>query len=441
MTNQIIIDELERKFQEYRELSKPLYTPRENEINQAPQVVSTIIGARRSGKSYRLLQVIDDAIAQRLIPNNNHVCHIDFDHPVFALMQAMQLNLITTHFLKSNVGFSINTPIIFVFDEIQKIQGWEQYVIELSRNIGWRVFVTGSSARMLRGDISTSLRGKAVSTIIYPFSFSEFVNHHQVDAQSRSSAGQASIMRLFDQYLRWGGFPVMSQLDEKLRDTILNEYFDTMLLKDIIERYNVSKPQQCVYLLRFLLSNISKPFTQSSAYEALKSTGMPTSKDSVADYIEWARDSFLCYTIPLLSGSIKEQTRNYQKLYAIDWALSSANNWVWDGRHSRSLENMVFLQLLRSGKKINYYLTREKRQEIDFVVSNNNGKVEYLIQACWSLSDNTVVKRETEPLSIAMEYFGLNAATIVTSNESDEIKLGHGTIKAVPAWKWLLEKF
>ena len=232
----------------------------------------------------------------------------------------------------------------------------------------------------------------------------------------------------------------MSQLDEKLRDTILNEYFDTMLLKDIIERYNVSKPQQCVYLLRFLLSNISKPFTQSSAYEALKSTGMPTSKDSVADYIDWARDSFLCYTIPLLSGSIKEQTRNYQKLYAIDWALSSANNWVWDGRHSRSLENMVFLQLLRSGKKINYYLTREKRQEIDFVVSNNNGKVEYLIQACWSLSDKTVVKRETEPLSIAMEYFGLSEATIVTSNESDEIKLGPGTIKAVPAWKWLLEK-
>lgn len=439
MENQIIIEELTRKFFEFRESERLVYTPREFEINIAPQMVCTLIGARRSGKSYRLIQVIDLAIADRAIKGYNQVCYVDFDNPVLSLMQVHQFAEIPLRFMKINEGFGNNTPILFIFDEIQKINGWEQFVIELSRNPRWYVYVTGSSSRMMRGDISTSLRGKAVSTEVYPFSFSEFLAHQQVDSESRSSTGVAAILRMFDQYLQWGGFPVIPSLDERMRDIILKEYFSTMILKDIIERYNVSRPQQCIYMLRYLLSNIAKPFTQSSAYEAIKSAGMTTSKDAVADYLEWARDAFLCYTIPMFSGSMKEQNRNYLKLYAVDWALSSANNWVWDGMYTRSLENMVYIHLMRLGKKINYYLTREKRQEIDFVVSDTKGKVEQLIQVCWSLADSKVSKRETEPLYKTMEYFGLKESLIITMNESNIIDAGNGKIKVVPAWQWLLE--
>jgi uncharacterized protein len=439
MNEQIIINELNRKFYEYLEIERLNYTRREFVVNQAPQMVSTLIGSRRSGKSYRLIQVVDDAIEKKIISGYRYVCQVDFDNPILSQIKGYQFNIITIQFLKINEGFNLNTPIIFLFDEIQKIEGWELFVIELSRNTNWQVFVTGSSSRMLRGDISTELRGKAISTECYPFSFSEFLTCQGTDIKSRSASGIASITRQFDQYLQWGGFPIIPSLEERMRNPILKEYFDTMLLKDIIERYNVSKPQQCIYLIRFLLSNISKPFTHNSAFEAVKSTGMPTSKDSVAEYIQWACDAFLCYTIPIFSSSMKEQNRNYSKLYAVDWALSSVNNWVWDGMHSRSLENIVFIQLLRKGKKVNYYLTREKRQEIDFVVSNANGEIQQLIQICWSLDDNQTLKREVDPLITSMPYFGLKESFIITLNETDEIVTGSGIVRVIPAWKWLIE--
>jgi hypothetical protein len=291
---------------------------------------------------------------------------------------------------------------------------------------------------MLREDISTALRGKALSTIIYPFDFREFMLHKGTVEISGSTSGIAQIKRLFDEYLRWGAFPAIARTDEIVKEALLREYFDTMLLKDIIERYNVSKPKQCIYLLRYLLSYISKPFTSNSAYEALKNAGFSTSKDSVHDYLEWAEDSFFCYRISVFSESIKEQSRNYSKIYCIDWALANINSWVWDGTLSRSLENLVYIHLKRQGYTVHYYLTREKRQEIDFIVTNQNGKIIHLIQVCYSFTDDNVLKRELEPLKKAMKYFNIKESFIITADTDNEWVIENGIIKALPAWRWIL---
>src|SRR3972149_12196187 len=173
----MIIEELERKFLDFKETGFPSYTNRECKIKEAPLMVSTIIGARRAGKSIRTFQLADETINSGKIPGKNHICYLDFDNPILARMQAHELKLIHLHFLKLNPGFTLKTPIIFIFDEIHKISGWEEYVIELSRNPLWKVYVTGSSSKMLHGEMSTALRGKSLSTIIYPFNFREFVSH------------------------------------------------------------------------------------------------------------------------------------------------------------------------------------------------------------------------------------------------------------------------
>ena len=435
----MIQEKIERKLLDFRELSFPEYTKRNGIIKEAAQMVSAITGARRAGKSIRALQVADEAILLRKIPDKNHICYLDFDNPILARIQPEELKLIQIQFLKINQGFTLKTPLLFIFDEIHKISGWEEYVIELSRNSLWKVYVTGSSSKMLREDLSTSLRGKALSTVIYPFDFREFMLNKGTAEISNSTSGIAQIKRLFDEYLLWGAFPAVAGTDEIVKEALLREYFDAMLLKDIIERYNVSKPKQCIYLLRYLLSYISKPFTSNSAYEALKSAGFSTSKDSVHDYLEWAEDSFFCYRISVFSESIKEHSRNYSKIYCVDWALANINNWVWDGTLSRSLENLVYIQLRRQGYKVHYYLTREKRQEIDFIVTNQKGEIIHLIQVCYSFTDDNVLKRELEPLKTAMKYFNLKESFMITADTENEWTVENGMIKVLPAWRWMLD--
>lgn len=430
--------ELERKFYDFREMDFFKYTPRSNQVNTVNNMVSTIVGARRVGKSVRCNQIIDEAIKESKINHRNQVCYVDFDNPILARMKVEELKLIQIQFLKINPDFTLKTPIYFIFDEIHKIEGWEDFVIDLSRNNHWRVYVTGSSSKMLQGELSASLRGKSISTTMYPFDFEEFLRHQEVDTNNRSTVNLSKIYRYFEEYLKWGAFPAVGHLEHRLKGALLTEYFDTMILRDIIERYNVSKPQQCIFMLKYLLSNTSRPFTLESAYKAVKNAGHSTSKDSIRDYLEWAQDSHLCFKMDIFSHSLKDKARNYSKIYCIDWALANVNNWVWDGEHTKSLENLVYIQLKRQDYKVNYYLTRENRQEIDFLATNNQGEVCHLIQVSLTLREEKTRKRETSPLISAMKYFKLKKSYIITLNQEEHIKSDHGDIHIIPAWKWLL---
>ncbi|MCP4630848.1 MAG: ATP-binding protein [bacterium] len=177
--------------------------------------------------------------------------------------------------------------------------------------------------------------------------------------KTSSTKGQAEVRRLFDEYLKWGAYPALAYAAEYTKEALLREYFDTMILNDIIQRYNVSKPRQCIHLYHYLLSNISKAHTLQSAFRYLKQCGFSTSRDAVREYIHWAEDSWLLFMVSLFSGSLKEQERNYKKIYAIDWALAAKNSLIWDGSYSRPLENLVFIELYQKWHRVHYYLTKK----------------------------------------------------------------------------------
>jgi len=434
----MVKEEIHRKIADFRDIGIPEYFPREAPVHLADRMVATIIGARRAGKSFRSLQVADDLIAQGTVPDTRHVCPVDFDNPILGTLEASELRQIQSVFLEATPECDLNTPAVFVLDEIHKIRGWESYVIDLSRNPNWKVIVTGSSSKLLRDEIATELRGKSVSSTVYPLSFTEFLKFRGFTHSPASTKGQAEAARLFDDYLTWGAYPAVALADEPLREALLREYFDTMILRDVIQRYNVSKPMHCTQLYRHLLSNIAKPHTLQSAYAHLKQAGHATSRDSVRDYLRWAEDAWLMCTVPIYSHSQKEQERNYKKVYCIDWALAVRNSNVWDGSFARALENLVYLHLRRSFDRLYYYLTRSKRQEVDFIAVDNRGNPALAVQVCSDLSSPETVEREVAPLAAAVRFFGIPEAVVVTRNEERTLEYDGTRIAAIPAWKWLL---
>jgi predicted AAA+ superfamily ATPase len=436
----MIEQEIERKIEDFRELGIPEYIKREGLVPVADNIVSTIIGARRAGKSFRAIQVADELMDQNVIKSIHQICLIDFDNPVLSIMKAQDLKLIQDTFLKLNPEFELNTSLIFILDEIHKIPGWEEYVIDLSRNPKWKVIVTGSSSKLLKGDIATELRGKSISSTIYPLSFNEFLKFKHFKHKPSSTKGQAELRRLFDEYLKWGAYPAIARVEEYTKEALLREYFDTMILKDIIQRYNVSKPQQCIHLYNYLLSNISKDHTLQSAFRYLKHSGFSTSRDTVREYIHWAEDSWLLFMVPIYSNSLKEQERNYKKIYSIDWALANKNSLVWDGSYSRALENLVFIHLYRRWYRVHYYLTGKKRQEVDFIAIDKNGYPSIAVQVCMEMSQEYTLKCELESIIATARYFGIKDNFIVTYNQEMDFHEQGVSVKAMPAWKWMLSE-
>ena len=430
------ITEIERVLSDFWELGFIPSKPRDGEILVAHQMISVVAGVRRGGKSTRVLQYAEELINKGKLPSIKHVIWIDFDNPILAMLKAAELQLIEQAVQRLNPSFEINTPLLFIFDEIHKIEGWENYVIQLSRNPNRQVVVTGSSSKLLKDDIATELRGKSITTTMYPLSFKEFLGFHEISIGS-STRAIADITRCFDQYLKWGAFPALHHIIDAFKPQLLREYFNTMMLRDIIQRYNISKPQQCTKLLGYYFSNMAKPHTLKASYEYIKSAGLPTSRDALRSYTEIAEDSYMLYSIPMFSKSLKEKERNYSKIYPIDWGLAQHTSPVWDGYLSRALETMVFIELKRKGFSVNYYLTRKDRKEIDFVVSKH-GQVIALIQVSMDISNLKTFEREIAPLLSAAKYFNPAKIYILQMADSRIIDAEGIQIEVVPVWKWLL---
>jgi predicted AAA+ superfamily ATPase len=430
------ISEIKRKINDLRSTGIPSYVSRDVSILAADRVVSVIVGARRCGKSFRCYQEIHELLRSGWLTSINCVCAIDFDNPHLGGMAAIDLGGIRDTFLSMTPAAGPGTHVLFLFDEIHRIDGWEDFVVDLSRNVDWRVIVTGSSSRMLKTDISTTLRGKSLSTVMYPLSFREFLRFRNIDSTD-STQGRAQCLAAFQDYLMWGGYPQVAQTARPVREALLREYFDTMILKDILQRYNVSRPVQCFALYRYLLALSAKPFTQNSALKFLRQSGFQATGSLLADYITWADDSWFLFGIPIFSDSLAEINRNYRKCYCIDWGLATQNSQVWDGTYSRAFENMVYIHLRRLFPRVNYCLTRSRRQEIDFIGVDSGGKPAIAVQACMKLGDESVLEREVPPLAATAAYFGINEALVITTDEDRTIELDGIKVRVVPAWRWM----
>lgn len=430
---------LQRIISDFHIRPLPRLTARDKPVSFVRDMSLSIVGARRSGKTYRTYQFVKDHLEQGGRIEN--ICRVQFnDHRLSDLKRA-NLSSVDEAFYALYPDKRGREEVIFIFDEIHRIEGWEDYVLQLLDEPTHRVLITGSTSRLLSGEIASSLRGKNMPVTLYPFSFREFLSHYGVAPDGVTSRGQGHLRKQFGRYLKQGGFPGLLDAEERLHIDLLQTYWDTMVLRDIIEAHPEANIPIAVFshFAQALVARTACPFTVRAMVGGMREAGLSFTAETIYTYLHYLEEAFMVFTVPIFSPSEKVRQRNYHKVYAIDWALAQAIASADGVDASRQLENVVYLELRRRGLAVSYFRTRQG-WEIDFVAVSKADRTRppMICQVAYSVRDKEVRERELRGVVETARYLGVKCVTVVTFNDEDHVVMDDIDVNIVPAWKWLL---
>jgi len=426
---------LEQLIADFHERPLPTPTHREAELPGLSGKIDAVIGMRRTGKTWFLFQMMQHYLEQG-IPKEA-MLYLNFDDERLLPMTAAELGQITETYYRLFPEHRDQTCYFF-FDEVQNISGWEVWLRRLVDTERVQIAVTGSSAKLLSREIATALRGRSLSTEIFPFSFREALAHEGIDIPaSRPGAKKRALLEnRLRRYLLNGGFPEVQTVADNHRIHILQEYVDVVILRDIVERYQVSNILPLRSLIRHLLATPATLFSVNKFYNDLRSQGLACGKNTLHDYFEYLKDAYLIYPVSIHSRSERTRRVNPRKVYVIDTGLAHAFLHRPQSDWGRLLENFVFMELRRNGLDIEYYRT-ENGLEVDFITTDHRN-AQTLCQVSLELNDEQTCNREVNALSTAMQETGIENGTIVTLDTEERIETNAGVINVVPAWLWAL---
>ncbi len=388
----------------------------------------SVVGIRRVGKTYLLYQTMKEIKDE----NIENLFYINFEDERLADIKSDDLYKIVELYRKYNP--KANRMYLF-FDEIQNVQGWEKFVRRLLERRTAKIFITGSSSKLLSREIATSLRGRSLSFNLLPLSFREFLHFKgfvRRDIYTEDERGM--IMRYLDEYVKFGGFPELVNEDDFIKIRRLQEYLQMIVYRDLIDRYSVDKIGVMKSLIRVLVKNFASRISIKRLHTMLLSSGSKISKNKIYEYFSYLEDLGFVIPIKKFSFSEIEKERSMPKNYIIDTsfpAIYGLEDW------GRRMENIIAIELLRRKYyydptiEIGYYHTGN--YEVDFVISKGF-KVKELIQVTYSTSKDEIDRREMRALDKAGEELRCKKKTVITWDYEEE-----GEINFVPLWKWLLK--
>lgn len=420
---------------EFHERALPDLVTREQRLDRVPGKVNVIAGMRRSGKTWFCYQDMQALLADG-IPKER-LLYVNFEDDRLLPFGAGDFQEILDTYYRKFPPLK-DESCYFYLDEPQRIEGWELFVRRVLDTERIALCVTGSSSRLLSTEIATALRGRSLLTEIFPFSFREFLKYHRPEFASPSRFGsrtRAAVQQALDHYRAIGGFPEVQTVTDDLRRQILRNYLDVAMLRDIVERFEVSNTVALRTLIRAVLSAPATRFSVNKFYNTLRSQGIACTKNDLYDFMQYLADVYLVYRVPLWSRSEKARQVNPQKVYVIDPGLLEATSLDLTEDRGAILENVVYMHLRRGGHEMGYYISRDGF-EVDFVASRGGRRKPDLIQVCWSMADEATRDREMRGLLAAMKELRISRGTIVTWLDED---LSNEQVAIVPAWKWLLE--
>lgn len=391
-------------------------------IDCASKEIIDLVGPRRSGKSSILKLII-----QSLNLNGNFL-FINFEDPFFVGNNEPQILEEIIAVFKEY--FNPKLKYIF-FDEIQEIAHWERILRKLRDAENFKIFITGSSSKLLSKEASSLLTGRHLSYQAFPLSFQEFLSFRQITLSGKKDfiLKEKTILKSFEEYTSIGGFPeiVLTKNQE-----LLKTYFFDILQRDIIRRYDIREKEILEKIAVYYLSNAGKIIS----IESLKNSfGVSFALASL--YLEYLKEAFLIFELPQFAYSLKRQSKALKKIYSVDAGISNAASFRFSEDKGRILENVVFLELKRRGGEIYYYKTKNNL-EADFLVKEK-ARMREIIQVAWSLEDKKTRDREIKNLLQALEECHLDKGLILAYNEKETINIGEKTIIIKPVWQWLLE--
>lgn len=396
------------------------------------ELITIIIGARRSGKSFIMRQIAEELINNG-IPKNE-ILIINLEDPRFPKLTANLLHEIYEVYLED---LKPKGKPYILLDEIQEVENWEKWVLMMKELNKANVIITGSNAKLLGTDLATLLTGRHLDLEVLPLSFKEFMKFRDLEIKDTMDiiSNATEIKSLMNEYLQIGAFPEII-LRENKKERLL-EYFDDIVEKDLIQRHKIRKAEDMKSLLKFYFSNTSALSTYNSLEKNLK-----ISANTIEKFSAYFKDAYLLFFVKRFSFKVKEQEKSPRKVYAIDTGLSNAIGFRFIKNNGKLMENAVFLELQRkkshnSGIEI-YYWKNERHHEVDFILKENEKAVQ-MIQVCYDIDDVKTKEREIRSLISASAELKCDNLLVITSEyESEEIEKGKKIIFQ-PLYKFLLE--
>jgi len=408
----------------------PEIIPREKNIIYESEIKRAIalIGPRRSGKTYELFIIIKK-ISEKY--GRDKTIYINFERADLGVIDYKDLVIMLETYYDIFPKNKKERVWLFL-DEIQNVSEWEKFVRTCLDN-GIKVFISGSSSKLLSKEIATSMRGRNISYTTLPFSFKEYLITKSFEVKKYYSSEEKSLLNNhLEDYFLWGGYPEAVIYQEE-RKKILEDIFNTAILRDVIERNKIRNTNVLKNFLSALLT--AKEFSINKFYNYLKSKNIKVSKNSLYNYLNNFEDAFFIFPLKKFNLSYKKEDQSLPKIYFIDNGLLTINGIDDKGR---LMENLVFIELLRRDKKIFYYQNPLK-EEVDFLLTEGK-KVKELVQVCYNIEDFTTFSREINILLKASDKFNCDKLIVITKSKESEEKINNKKVKFIPLWKWLLEK-
>jgi len=426
---------LEQIILDFQESNLRTGIPRSLNIQHISGKVTVCMGVRRSGKSTYIFQEIEKLVKQGISKKN--ILYLNFFDDRIHKLQHDNLWLIVDAYYSLYPEKKNVETIYFFFDEIQTISDWEPFVDRILRTENCEIYITGSSAKLLSKEIATQMRGRALSWEIFPFSFKEFLSFKNIEySKKMSTKKNLFVKKFFEEYWQSGSFPEVLGVDKMIRVKIHQEYFQSILFRDLIDRHNIIHPNALSDLAYKLIDNIAALYSINKLVNYLHSLGHKIPKTAVSDYLEWFEDAYFLFTVRLFDASLSRSKSNPKKIYCIDHAfvMSVSSGILTNSGHL--LENLVFITLRRFSESIFYYKTRSNK-EVDFIVQSLD-RSKALIQVCESMKSENTRKREINALLEAMKEQELDNGIIVTRDDEEKICMDNKIIFVIPIWRFLL---
>lgn len=344
------------------------------------ELIKVFTGIRRSGKSV-MLELVKNELKKSGVSDKNFLC-INFEQfSNSELLDAKILHKRIVEFQKSADG-----KIYLFFDEIQEVDGWEKCINSCRVDFDCDIYITGSNAKLLSGELATYLAGRYIEFVIYPFSFAEFLE------MNRQKNSQIDKSACFTAFLKTGGMPFLANFlgDDSAKNQYLMDIYNSVVLKDVVKRNNIRDVDTLERIIAYAFSNIGHIFSATSLSKYFKSEKRNISHDTILNYLKFCADAFLIYKISRYDLEGKKVLTVNEKYYCADHGLREAVFGKNTQNIDQILENIVCLELLRRNFKV--FVGKKDESEIDFIAERNGVKI--YVQVAYLLASEETVRRE-----------------------------------------------
>ena len=407
---------------------------REIDLPVQPELIITVPGVRRAGKSSLLMLTVNKLLASGV--KREQILWVNFDDERLDRMPTEELDEVLQAYREMYPEIELKDVYMF-FDEIQNIDGWDLFVLRVFKSYCRNVYVTGSNAKLLSSEISTALRGWTLDYEMLQLSFREFCRFKGIDAHSYLESDKAKRYAAMEEYIHGGGFPkVVLSADKSMKLRLLQGYFNTMLFRDLAERHAIKNIEALRYFLKRVMQNLTKTTSINAIANDMRSNGVSVSKDDLYNWADWAVEAYLFVRYPKYSRSLVKENQSLRKYYVIDTGMRQAVLMPQSEDKGKLLENIVALELFRrrgADRKMFYW---QEGRECDFVVQHED-YVEELIQVTWDMADEDTRKREIEGIKEAAKGTKCDKLTIVTRERKETIEEDGFQIEVVGIEEWL----